>query len=1066
QNLGIGDFERMSFVYDIMELSTAIKPFVFLYLFNRFTAPGFLYIDPDIILLRSLVHVRKALDDGYTMVLTPHMMQPLQDGLEPSDLTIMKSGVYNLGFLGVRAADETRKFIAWWSDRCLRDAVVDVAEHKFTDQRWMDLAPVFVPGSFILRHRGYNLAYWNLLHRPVSEDAGDYRTGEDLIHFVHFSGIVPNDPAVFSKHQSRYVADDIGGLRPLFADFLQRLATNGWEESHKVPYAYGFFSNGRLVHRSMRASFRRHDDTRWSADASPRDEDGSRYDEPEPSLQELGPPYVTRVMYESWYRRADLQRAFGLATAEGREGYLDWFVSHAKEEESFDDISLAAAARSLSYSSGATALIENEVEPSFYPWPPQQMSCHEGPQEELVGWLGEPVPLRVQHGAGIPVPRALALLWESRIDLRRHFPNRTIADIEQYVVWCITSAAEDRTVQPSILEGSLGPFIDANEKPGAREEIPRTRLMRYVRGRYAGYFPEFVRGNPNALLANEVLAVWLCGTALKKYHWPRGFVASLVEWLCRPSTAFCDRRLGLTNAMAAVFNLRSDLQATFDIHTNRGCTEFASWVINYGVFEHDFAPTLIPESFRNFLREPAPGAHGKRLTNFHRLVWIRRKEWHEAFPLDHPANEDAFVDLCASAGSQDSACAFWIPYLFPPAKPIERWKLRTPAICLSGVWTSACGRGEDVRMTASVLANRGVDFIIFDRTSGVFLDHQGNEIAASPEAIEINIVHLNADTAFSDFLAFRRAGMARAYTIGYWAWELAHMPEEWRVSYSFYDEIWASSDFAKRAFESEGLRPVELMPMAVKTPRICTTKSRAYFALPADTFIFFYGFDFRSYMSRKNPQAAIAAFRKAFSQGDEKAMLLLKTLGAPERPQDYQQLLALTEADRRIQLRDREYTGDELATLIHLCDCYVSPHRSEGFGRGPAEAMCLGIPVIATGYAGILDFARPDTAHLIDFDLIGIQEGEYPGWRSQVWADPKVDHLAELMRTALHRPSSSRADAGRKLMKQNFSVAAVGPRLTARLSTLRSERISPHDDLAPTVRRPAGESERLIPVAF
>ncbi len=168
-DLGIPLIDNMRLWYDVLEFNTAIKPSVFRHLITR----GFTelcYLDPDILVLAPLVEAFAALA-SHSLVLTPHILEPLQDGREPSDLTIIKSGVYNLGFLALRDDDDARRLLLWWAERCFTQCRVDIAGNFFTDQRWMDLAPSFVPRSHILRDPGYNVAYWNLPHRPVARDS-------------------------------------------------------------------------------------------------------------------------------------------------------------------------------------------------------------------------------------------------------------------------------------------------------------------------------------------------------------------------------------------------------------------------------------------------------------------------------------------------------------------------------------------------------------------------------------------------------------------------------------------------------------------------------------------------------------------------------------------------------------------------------------------------------------------------------------------------------------------------------------------------------------------------------
>ncbi len=179
EELGISLLSNMALWYTIIEFNTAIKPFIFRWLLDRHGFEQVVYLDPDILLFRPLTEVFDGLAN-HNIVLIPHVMAPLQDGKEPSDLSIMKSGVYNLGFLGVRNDADARALIDWWADRCTRHCRVDIAGHMFTDQRWMDLAPAFVPNPLILRHPGYDVAY--LEPRPPPGRPGDGRklAGERL----------------------------------------------------------------------------------------------------------------------------------------------------------------------------------------------------------------------------------------------------------------------------------------------------------------------------------------------------------------------------------------------------------------------------------------------------------------------------------------------------------------------------------------------------------------------------------------------------------------------------------------------------------------------------------------------------------------------------------------------------------------------------------------------------------------------------------------------------------------------------------------------------------------------
>ena len=224
----------------------------------------------------------------------------------------------------------------------------------------------------------------------------------------------------------------------------------------------------------------------------------------------------------------------------------------------------------------------------------------------------------------------------------------------------------------------------------------------------------------------------------------------------------------------------------------------------------------------------------------------------------------------------------------------------------------------------------------------------------TPLEVGLNIVHHNADTAVTDWAAMRKLGIQAQRAIGHWHWELERLPSWWLHAFSFYDEIWASSTFAADAFAAEERRPVKMLNGAVTVPT-ADKLPRSRFGLREDATLFLFMFDWASYASRKNPQAVVDAFVLAFPSGDEAAQLLIKTQNAALRP-ELSLAFALALQDVRIMIVDDSMTRTELVGLVATADCFVSLHRSEGYGRAPAEAMLLGKPVIVTGYSGTTDY--------------------------------------------------------------------------------------------------------------
>jgi glycosyltransferase involved in cell wall biosynthesis len=1041
---GIRDFAAMAFHYDIMELATAIKPSGFQWLRARHPEADLVYLDPDILVTARLSHVERAFADGASLVLTPHITAPLQDGRHPDDLTIMKSGVYNCGFVAFAPTDESRDFLQWWADRCRRDAVSDVAANKFTDQRWMDLAPCFVQRTHILHNPAYNLAYWNLGQRAVMAVGNDVLVGGQPLRFVHFSGVNPADPSIFSKHQDRFTPATIGGLRPLFAQYLNLLQENGWEHYRAQPYGFGHFSNGRYVHETMRWAYRRHE---AEMAENPFRGDGKLFDTAEPSLTPHGPPAITRVMFELWQKRPALQKRFDIQSAAGREEFLRWFAGEGGSTENFDLLSVNAAKAILG---------GDETVPA--PWPPQAPTVHTGPREAIDAWLAEKVPLNPPlDESGTVLPRHLALLWEARADLRQHFALRSAAELDAFILWAMTFGGREGTVDFGLLEPALGPWLDTTEQEAIEDGPPVTRLMRLLAPSYNGPFPHAAADFPITAMSRCAVGLWVLSLADSiGADWPPAFTATLRGWARRRAARFADQGPPITNLVHAAWMLRSDVREVSDLAGLEGQLRLITWMVSHGMRELKLPLSAISDELMGFLSQSVD-AEVREITRLHSLCWAAPGPLRLRFDVSRAEGKRRLVRHMAEARADQWDYGHWINRMLPAVAGIASAPADSPDLVLvTGLHGTTSGRSEDARMTAAVLRAQGTCFALLDRTTGALTDGAGDPL--DPEAVRfpVNIVHHNADSAALDYVFLRRKGVQRAYTIGYWAWELARLPEEWHGAFAYYDEIWASSRFACEAFRAASGKPVRLMPMAVAVPEIAAGMTRADFDLPEESYVFFYGFDLRSFVARKNPQAAIAAFRAAFPTGGENVRLLLKSLNGEAHPDKLAELRALAAGDPRILVRDQEFGPAEHARLVQLCDAYLSLHRAEGFGRGPAEAMLLGKPTIVTAYSGTADFCSEETALLVDCTLVPVQSGEYPGWEGQEWAEPDIAQAAAHMRRLVDEPALGQrlGDQARARIMALYSPDVVGRAYAERLAEL----------LAPPAAQPAPGPAPAMPV--
>lgn len=257
KDLPIADFLSITFQFDVLELNTNVKPIFLKYLLQRGDIDKLLYVDPDIYFYHSMDIVFDLLDHN-SILLTPHCTTPINDRWEPSEQCFLRTGVFNLGFIGVRNCPEIFRMLDWWGERCLTRGYNEIPSGLFVDQKWMDLIPCFYASVYVLKHPGCNMAYWNLHERVLKKNAqGNWIVNDDYpLLFFHFSGIVVGDETSISKYQNRYTFLERPDLAVIFGAYRQCLLKNRKAIlKNDYHYSYGCFSNGKTIPLFLRRMY-------------------------------------------------------------------------------------------------------------------------------------------------------------------------------------------------------------------------------------------------------------------------------------------------------------------------------------------------------------------------------------------------------------------------------------------------------------------------------------------------------------------------------------------------------------------------------------------------------------------------------------------------------------------------------------------------------------------------------------------------------------------------------------------------------------------------------------------
>jgi len=223
----------------------------------------------------------------------------------------------------------------------------------------------------------------------------------------------------------------------------------------------------------------------------------------------------------------------------------------------------------------------------------------------------------------------------------------------------------------------------------------------------------------------------------------------------------------------------------------------------------------------------------------------------------------------------------------------------------------------------------------------------------------------------------------------------------------------------KEVFQNSGVTiPVYVVPPGIDADyykQIQKVEPTELANLPAGCVAFYSIFQ---WTERKNPIGLITAYLAAFDEVED-VYLVLKTYGSDNSPVQQKRIRDIIVAAKgQVRLKKAPkilFIGSLLSTeqisgLHKRCDCFVLPHRAEGFGMPHLEAMACGKPVIATGFSGNMDFMTQENSYLLDYQMTIVSNMPWiPYYEADMeWAEPDLTHLKRIMKEVYSDVKASR----------------------------------------------------------
>lgn len=644
------------------------------------------------------------------------------------------------------------------------------------------------------------------------------------------------------------------------------------------------------------------------------------------------------------------------------------------------------------------------------------------------GEWGERAAAEALPGVEPVLTEAMAAVWRLRRDLQKLYDIRTPAGQQGLAWWLVTLGAKEWPAlggMASAVGQRLASAPAPDALPGVRPAL--THLMQLTWAMRGDLREAFDLGSASG---QESLAWWCFLHGPRELGLDRYATAAQLRFLNTVDPAVPQSQgLPVTRLMARVWSTRPDLQARYGLETHDGRVRFGGWFHASGVIELGLlglidAPQARALWWRVSAAMPVPAILS--------LLWVGDDAIRRRFP---DPLDPAFVTWGETEGPEAVPVLRRLRDLLGPVEPARRAPRRsrrpTPAgFNLIGYARGQFGIGEDVRMAALALKAAGVPYSIYNVEPGAEVC-QGDRSALADVSDDLPYSTNLFCTTGIETARLAAVEGGRLFDgrrcIGLWPWELPDWPAEWRHAYDLVDEVWAASRFTYEAYRRSSPKPVRHMPMAV-VAEASAGLGRRDFRLPLRRFLFAFSFDALSGFARKNPMACVAAFREAFPLGSEPVGLVVKVMRGRRGDPGWEAFREAARSDRRITVINRTLDRGAVLDLYRACDCFVSLHRAEGFGRGIAEAMLLGKPVIVTGWSGNMDFTTEETAALVEHRPVPVREGEYPFAAGQHWADADTSQAAWWMRRIADGGTLREwlAEQGRIATTRAYAPARVG----------------------------------------
>jgi glycosyltransferase involved in cell wall biosynthesis len=283
--------------------------------------------------------------------------------------------------------------------------------------------------------------------------------------------------------------------------------------------------------------------------------------------------------------------------------------------------------------------------------------------------------------------------------------------------------------------------------------------------------------------------------------------------------------------------------------------------------------------------------------------------------------------------------------------------------------------------------------------------------------------------------------------IGYTVFETSTIPSHWVDKMFRMAHILCPCNFNVETFENGGFNRnrMSVIPHIVDT-NFWNSENYSPLDLTANGKLPKKEFYFLSIMDvthRKGWDILLRAYLREFEGNDNVGLVFKGYFGGVSENHKKNLITRLQDFGKKLSLKkppDIIFYGDildqmDLPRLYKACNCSVSPHRGGGWELFCSESMAMGMPTIATGWSGNMEFMNKENSYLIDvleFKTIDDEMTKItPNYKNQKWAEPSEANLRQLMRYVYENRNEAKQKGiiAREHLQKNFNKKVIADKL-------------------------------------